>query len=95
MIKPNLQNLVDSNNLVSYQLSEPQYLPGADDTGLFAGAIRGLRRYLAESSREHSRETEIRKAIEHLHTLTDEHLRDIGITRMDISRVVRFGKDNI
>jgi uncharacterized protein YjiS (DUF1127 family) len=95
MIKHNLQNLVDSNNIVSYQLSEPQYLPGADATSLFARSIRGLRRYLAESSRKHSLEAENRKAIEHLHSLTDEHLRDIGITRMDISRVVRFGKDNI
>ena len=95
MIKQNLQNLVHSNNLVSYQLSEPQSLLEADDAGLLDRVIRGLRHYLVESNRKQALEAENRKAIEHLHTVTNEQLRDIGITRMDISRAVRLGKDNI
>ena len=95
MLKRNLQNLAHSNNLVPSQLSEPQYLLETGDTGLFKRAIDVLRHYLAESSRKQALEAENRKAIEHLHTLTDEQLRDIGITRMDISHAVRLGRDNI
>jgi len=39
-----------------------------------------------------ARAAEDRKAIEHLQALSDAQLRDMGITRMDISHVVRFGK---
>jgi len=95
MIKQNLQNLVHSNNLVPDQLGEPQYLFDAGDENLLVRFIRGLQYYLAASSRKQAIETENSKAIKHLHTLTDEQLRDIGITRMDISRAVRLGRGNI
>jgi hypothetical protein len=95
MIKRNLQNLVQSNNRFSNELSEPQSLLDTGDAGLLKSAIYGLRHYLAESNRKHSLEAENRRATEHLHTLTDEQLRDIGITRMDISRAVRLGRDKI
>ena len=95
MIKQNLQNLVHSSNLIPNQLNGPQYLLGTGDAGLFTRAISGLRNYLAESSRQQVLEAQIRKAIEHLHTLTDEQLRDMGITRTGISRAVRYGRENI
>lgn len=95
MIKPILQNLIHSNNFAPRQSSGPQHLYKAGDTSLLARAFRGLRHILVESSREQVVEADNRKWIRHLHTLTDEQLRDIGITRMDISRAVRLGKDNI
>ena len=95
MLKRNLQKLIEANKLVPCPLGVPQTLPQAGATGLLARSIRGLRHYLAASSRKQALEAEILKAIKHLHTLTDEQLRDIGITRMDISRAVRLGKDNI
>jgi uncharacterized protein YjiS (DUF1127 family) len=95
MIKQILQNLVHSNNLAPRQIIESQYLLEAGDTGLLARTVRGLQHYLAESNRKQAFEAENRKSIEHLHTLSDENLRDIGITRMDISRAVRLGRDNI
>ncbi len=95
MIKRYIQNLLQPRHFVHTQSDGSQYLPVSGDMGLLARAVRGLRDYIAESSHQHSIEAENRKAIEHLHSLTDEHLRDIGITRMDISRAVRFGKENI
>jgi len=94
MIKPKLQNLVVSSNLVSHQFNEPQFLPEAGNTDLLARAIHDLRHYLVASLRKQAFKAETRNAIEHLHSLTDEHLRDIGITRMDISRAVRLGRGN-
>ncbi len=95
MLKRNLQNLIETNKLVPCALGVPQALPQAGATGVIARSIRALLHYLAASSHKHALEAENLKAIEHLHTLTDEQLRDIGIMRMDISRAVRLGKDNI
>ena len=95
MIKRNIQNLVHFSNLAPYKTSEPRYLFEAGDAGLFTRVINGLRSFLAGRSDKQALETEKKKAIEHLHSLTDEQLRDIGITRMDISRAVRLGRDNI
>ncbi|MCP4876241.1 MAG: hypothetical protein GY896_12315 [Gammaproteobacteria bacterium] len=63
--------------------------------GILSRAVRGLRDYVAEISRRYESEAEERKSMEHLHSLTDEHLRDIDITRMDISRAVRYSKEYI
>ena len=94
MINPKLQSLVVSSNLVSCQFDEPQYQPEAGNTGLLARIIHDLRHYLVASFRKQAFEAETRNSIEHLHSLTDEHLRDIGIMRMDISRAVRLGRGN-
>jgi uncharacterized protein YjiS (DUF1127 family) len=40
-----------------------------------------------------AREREIRRSMKHLASLDDHALRDIGLTRGDIERVVRFGRD--
>lgn len=95
MIKRNIQNLVDFSKLAPYETSEPRYLFEANHAGLFTRVIIGLRSFLAGRSAKQALEAEKSKAIEHLHGLTDEQLRDIGITRMDISRAVRLGRDNI
>jgi uncharacterized protein YjiS (DUF1127 family) len=39
------------------------------------------------------REREIRRSMNHLASLDEHMLRDIGLTRSDIERVVRFGRD--
>jgi uncharacterized protein YjiS (DUF1127 family) len=95
MIKHNLQNMLHPSNLAPCHPCAQRYLHEAGDGSWFARAIHDLRRYLAESSRRQACEAENRKAMGHLHALTDEQLRDIGISRMDISRAVRFGKDHI
>jgi uncharacterized protein YjiS (DUF1127 family) len=40
-----------------------------------------------------AREREIRRSIRHLASLNEHVLRDIGLTRGDIERAVRFGRD--
>jgi uncharacterized protein YjiS (DUF1127 family) len=39
-----------------------------------------------------ARECEIRRSMKHLASLNDHALRDIGLTRGDIERAVRFGR---
>jgi len=67
-------------------------LPLDGDLGFLAAAVRALRDHVGASFRRQARAAEDRKAIEHLQALSDAQLRDMGITRMDISHVVRFGK---
>ena len=95
MIKRNIQNLVHFSNLAPCKTGESQYLFEAGDAGLFTRVINGLQNFLTERIAKQALEAENSHAIEHLHTLTDAQLRDIGITRMDISRAVRLGRDNI
>jgi uncharacterized protein YjiS (DUF1127 family) len=63
------------------------------EDNLFQRAYRATHRYVAEKQRRYALEREIDQAIEHLHRLTDDQLRDMGITRMDIEHAVRHGKD--
>ena len=93
MIAQILQNLVRPGHLAHSQSGETAFLPHGGDESLFRAAIRGIKGRLTEIRKRQSCETEIREAIEHLHDLTDEQLRDMGITRMDIAHVVRHGKD--
>ncbi len=66
----------------------------------FGGAIVGalhrlggyLRRRLAEIDERIARDRDAREAIEHLESMSDAQLRDIGITRADIADAVRFGR---
>jgi uncharacterized protein YjiS (DUF1127 family) len=39
------------------------------------------------------REREVRRLMEELASLDDRTLRDIGLTRGDLGRAVRFGRD--
>ena len=93
MITQILQNLVRPRHLLHSQSSETAYLLQGSDENLFRTAIRGLKGILAEARKRQAHNTEIGKATKHLHGLTDDQLRDMGITRMDIAHVVRHGKD--
>lgn len=95
MIKQYIQNLSGTRHFVHMQSGGAQYLPATADAGLLTCAVRALRHYVDARRRQYANEAENRKAIEHLHGLTDAQLRDLGITRMDITRAVRFGKENI
>ena len=92
MIKRYLPNLVYSNNVTPSCSIEPSSLFPGVNVGIFGRVLRHLRSYLAEVKRRQALENEIRRDTEHLFSLTDEQLRDIGITRMDIPRAVRFGQ---
>jgi uncharacterized protein YjiS (DUF1127 family) len=92
MIKRYLQNLTGSSHFVQPLAGATQWLPQGSDAGLFKRAIHGLKGKLVEAHSRQLRKTEIQDAAEHLHGLTDEQLLDMGITRMDISHVVRHGK---
>jgi len=90
MLTQVLQNLVRPR-----YLAQPEHAPllaHRGDESMLRAAISRLKGRLVETLRQQSKETEIREAIEHLHDLTDEQLLDMGITRMDISHVVRHGK---
>ncbi len=95
MINRYLPNFVYTYNITpSYSAESSWLFPGAN-AGILGRALRHLRSYLAEVRRSQTLENGIRRDTEHLHSLTDEQLRDIGITRMDIPRAVRFGKGNL
>ena len=95
MIKRYLPNFVYTYNITpSYSAESSWLFPGAN-AGIFGRAFHHLRSYLAEVRRRQVLENEIRRDTEHLYSLTDEQLRDIGITRMDVPRAVRFGKGNL
>jgi uncharacterized protein YjiS (DUF1127 family) len=95
MIKRYLPNFVYTNNVTpSYSAESSWLFPGAN-AGILGRTLRHIRNYLAEVGRRQALEFEIRRDIEHLYSQTDEQLRDIGITRMDIPRAVRFGKGGL
>ncbi len=54
-----------------------------------AWSLRGMGRILAALMLEHR----ARRATRHLMALDDYMLRDMGISRADIDRVVRIGRD--
>lgn len=93
MITQILQNLVRSSHLAHSQSSDASLLSHKGGESLLGAAVSGIKRKLVEVLSQQSNETEIREAIGHLHDLTDEQLLDMGITRMDIARVVRHGKN--
>jgi uncharacterized protein YjiS (DUF1127 family) len=92
MITQILQNLVRPSHLVHSQLGDASLLSHRGEEGLLRAAISGIKERLVEALRQQSKETEIRKATQYLHGLTDEQLLDMGITRLDIAHVVRHGK---
>lgn len=94
MIKQCIQNLSGPRYCVCSECEESHYLPVDGDWGCLAGAVRALRDYVAASFRRQARVAEDRRAIEHLQSLSDAQLRDMGITRMDISHAVKFGKQD-
>lgn len=92
MITQILQNLVRPSHLAHSQPGNASLLSNRGEEGLIRVAISEIKGRLVEALRQQSNEAEIRVAIEHLHDLTDEQLLDMGISRMDISQVVRHGK---
>ena len=73
----------------------PLYLLSGGDARPFGNIMRRVRAMLHGIDRKRRVEYENRKAIAHLESLSDEQLRDIGIGRYDIERLVRFGRDAI
>ena len=95
MIKRYLPNLVYTYNAShSYSAESSWLFPGAN-SGILGRTLRHIHSYLAEVRRKQAQEYVIRRDTEHLYSLTDDQLRDIGITRMDIPRAIRFGKGNL
>ena len=93
MIMRYIQNLTNRSQFVHPHAGATQWIPQGSNEGLIKRAIAGIKGKLIEAHNRQSRETELQHAAEHLHRLTDEQLLDMGITRMDISDVVRHGKD--
>ena len=73
----------------------PLYLPSGGDARPLGNIVRRVRALLDGIDRRRRVAYENRKAIAHLESLSDEQLRDIGIGRYDIERLVRFGRDAI
>lgn len=95
MIKRYLPNFVYTYNVTSSYSAESSQLFLGANLGILGRTLHRIRSYLAEVRRKQEQEYVIRRDTEHLYSLTDEQLRDIGITRMDIPRAVRFGKVNL
>ena len=93
MITRYLQNLTGSSHFVHPHAGTAQWPLQGSNESLFKRAIHGLKGKIVEAYSRQLRETEIQDAAEHLNGLTDVQLLDMGITRMDISHVVRHGKD--
>jgi hypothetical protein len=56
-------------------------------------ALTFLRTHLGRSAAAFAAEFGARCAINHLRSLDDDRLRDLGLERKDIERFVRFGRD--
>ncbi len=94
MNKRYLPNFVYTYNVTPSYSAEPAWIFSGANAGIFGRALNHLRSYLAEVRRRQALNNKIRKDTEHLYSLTDVQLLDIGITRMDIPLAVRFGKGN-
>ena len=75
------------STLSTYRLTSSGSGPGVGRTrrALIHAGFVGL---LGALAREH----EIRRSIKELASLDDRMLRDIGLTRWDVERAVRFGR---
>ncbi len=94
MIKRYLPNFVYTYNITPSYSTEPSWIFSGANASIFGRALHHLRSYLAEVRHRQALENKIRKDTEHLYSMTDVQLRDIGITRMDIPLAVRLGKGN-
>jgi uncharacterized protein YjiS (DUF1127 family) len=92
MIKRFIQNLTDSSHFVHPHTGSTQWLSQRSHENLFKRSIQRLKGKIVAAYSHQLRKAEIRNAVKHLQGLTDEQLLDMGITRMDISQVVRHGK---
>jgi uncharacterized protein YjiS (DUF1127 family) len=95
MIKRYLPSFVYTYNVTPSYSAESSWLFLGANAGILGRTLRHIRSHLAEVGRRQALEIEIRRDTEQLYSLTDAQLRDIGITRMDIPRAVRFGKENL
>lgn len=95
MIKRYLPNFVYTHDVTPSYSADSSWLFPSANAGILERSLRHIRSYLAEVRRKQAKEYVIRRDTEHLYSLTDEQLRDLGITRMDIPRAVRFGKGNL
>lgn len=66
--------------------------PGGGIFGTLRDALASLRHWYVKFDARVARDREAREAIEHLESMSDAQLRDIGITRADIADAVRFGR---
>lgn len=88
MIERYLQNLAYPYNLAPGCST----LPRGDVKQAATGVVERLSKLLA-AWRERFRQANVhREAIEHLESMNDAQLRDIGIRREDIPQAVRFGR---
>jgi uncharacterized protein YjiS (DUF1127 family) len=75
---------------MKYSFTMP--LPIGENNSTIFGVVLGrLSSYLTETKRKQIQENRIRRDIEQLYSMNDGQLSDIGITRMDIPHVVRYG----
>ena len=93
MITLFIQNLMDQRHCVQSQACNTRTLPQFGGEGLIKRSTQGVMAKLKAFWDEQRRQAEYHDAARRLHSLTDEQLRDMGITRMDIHHVVRHGKD--
>ena len=89
------QNLTRAPKYASCAHEAGGYVAGNENPAGANGLLLRLRTWLARIDCNRRIEHENARAIEHLQGLTDTQLRDIGITRPDIERAVRFGRDGV
>lgn len=95
MIKQIFQNMVTSKTVVSSDDFGRNFNVAGVSEGFFTRMFDQLRRRAHASIEKWQREHEIETAIAQMRGLTDEQLRDMGITYDDIPHVVRYGKEAI
>jgi uncharacterized protein YjiS (DUF1127 family) len=74
-------------------LSNARSLDPAQVPGLGRTVWRSARAAIGGVIAAIEREREVRRLMEELASLDDRTLRDIGLTRGDLGRAVRFGRD--
>lgn len=95
MIHRIFQNLTGPSGYARPASEEAAYLRIESGKGAIDSVMHRIRVWLARVNRERYIEHESARAIAHLRDLSDSQLRDIGITRPDIERAVRGGRDEV
>jgi len=91
----NFQNLLAPVERPHHDNANPAQAIPVEVTRLIDNTLRRLHALFTSIDEKRRAAYENRKAIEHLESLTDEQLRDIGIDRYDIEYRVRAGRDTI
>ena len=89
------QNLTHQPGYAHCAREDAGYPAGDENTSALEVLLHRLRGWLSDINRKRRTRYENAMTIEHLRGMNDAQLRDIGISRPDIERAVRGGREQV